>query len=150
MRVEKRGIPRDRSRDLAFRTKYGIDFTDYKRLAETQANACAICGEPETAARNGKLRWLAVDHCHDTGRVRSLLCGRCNPMIGFADHSTDILTCAIDYLRRTNRQGPKAAKKPKKAITQKERLNKPAAYRRLIEKGLEAEAKGKLKRRGHD
>ena len=32
MRVEKRGIPRDRSRDLAFRTKYGIDFTDYKRL----------------------------------------------------------------------------------------------------------------------
>ena len=71
-------------------------------------------------------------------------------MIGFADHSTDILTWAIDHLRRTNRQGPKAAKKPKKAITQKERLNKPAAYRRLIEKGLEAEAKGKLKRRGHN
>jgi hypothetical protein len=92
---------RDRSRDLAFQAKYGIDFHEYQRIAKQQGNVCAICGRPETAKRNGKPRWLAVDHCHDTGKVRGLLCGSCNPMIGYADHSIDILTRAIHYLRRT-------------------------------------------------
>lgn len=93
---------RDRARDLAFRDKYGIDLTEYQRMADEQGHKCAICGEPETIESNGKPRLLAVDHCHDTGKVRGLLCGRCNPMIGYADHNVDILTRAIDYLKRTN------------------------------------------------
>ena len=44
-------------------------------MAKQQRNVCAICGKPETAEHNGKPRWLAVDHCHDTGKVRGLLCG---------------------------------------------------------------------------
>jgi len=69
-------------------------------MAKQQRNVCAICGKPETAERNGKPRSLAVDHCHDTEKVRGLLCGSYSPMIGYADHSIDILTRAIKYLRR--------------------------------------------------
>lgn len=93
---------RDRVRGQAFKTKFGIGLEDYQRMEQEQNGVCAICGKPETIERNGKPRWMAVDHCHDTGKVRGLLCGRCNPMIGYADHSIEILTRAIDYLRRTN------------------------------------------------
>jgi len=51
-------------------------------MAKQQRNVCAICGKPETAERNGKPRSLAVDHCHDTEKVRGLLCGSYSPMIG--------------------------------------------------------------------
>ena len=71
-------------------------------MAEKQGNACAICGDPETAKRNGKPCWLAEDHCHNTGKIRGLLCGRRNPMIGYASHNVEILTRAIEYLRRSN------------------------------------------------
>lgn len=93
---------RDRSRDLAFQAKYGIDLAEYRRMEREQDGKCAICGKPEIIERNGKPRLLAVDHCHDTTKVRGLLCGKCNPMIGYADHSIEILTSAIAYLRRTN------------------------------------------------
>jgi len=93
---------RERSRNLAFKNKYGISLADFRRMEAEQNGVCSICGQPETIERNGKARLLAVDHCHDTGKVRGLLCGKCNPMIGYADHSIDILTRAIDYLKRTN------------------------------------------------
>jgi Recombination endonuclease VII len=93
---------RDRYRDRAFQEKYGITIADYRRMEQEQDGKCAICGKPETAERNGKPRILAVDHCHDTGKVRGLLCGKCNPMIGYADHSIVTLERAIDYLRRTD------------------------------------------------
>lgn len=93
---------RDHARDLAFRAKYGIDLAEYQRMDREQDGKCAICGKPEIIERNGKPRLLAVDHCHDTTKVRGLLCGKCNPMIGYADHSIEILTSAIAYLRRTN------------------------------------------------
>lgn len=93
---------RDRIRDVAFREKYGISLEQYDQMHVAQGGVCFICGQPETIERNGKPRLLAVDHCHDTGKVRGLLCGKCNPMIGYADHSVDILMRAIDYLKRTN------------------------------------------------
>lgn len=71
-------------------------------MLEEQNGVCAICRQPETVKRNDKVRLLAVDHCHDTTKVRGLLCAGCNIMIGHADHNIDILTRAIDYLRRTN------------------------------------------------
>ncbi len=93
---------RDRVRDVAFQEKYDISLAQYEHMHAEQNGVCLICGKPETIERNGKPRLLAVDHCHDTGKVRGLLCGKCNPMIGYADHSIDILTRAIDYLKRTN------------------------------------------------
>ena len=53
-------------------TELGVSDDEYERLLEAQEGGCAICGNPP------KTRRLHVDHNHRTGRVRGLLCFRCN------------------------------------------------------------------------
>lgn len=93
----------ERIKDQSLRATFGISLDEYNRMHEVQAGLCDICGKPETRkSHKGKTRILAVDHCHDTGKVRGLLCSHCNQGIGFMNHDIDILTRAIDYLKRTN------------------------------------------------
>lgn len=89
----------DRLRSDRLQKAFGISLDQYNEMHAAQDGKCAICGNPETATRNGKTRWLAVDHCHDTGKVRSLLCGNCNPMIGYAKDKIEVLEKAIAYLK---------------------------------------------------
>ena len=66
-----------------------------------QHGVCAICDKPETSLnlKKTKVRNLAVDHCHKTGKVRALLCMNCNTgLVAFRD-DTDMLTRAIAYLK---------------------------------------------------
>jgi hypothetical protein len=82
------------------RNKYGADF-DLRKLqamAAEQDHKCAICGNPETELRNGMVRHLAVDHDHATGKIRQLLCQRCNKGIGAFNDDTDLMALAIAYL----------------------------------------------------
>lgn len=73
----------------------------YVELAERQGHVCAICGCAEVAAtKMGGTRKLAVDHCHQTGRIRELLCLRCNTMLGSAKDDPDRLERAAAYLRK--------------------------------------------------
>lgn len=74
----------------------------YADLFEAQGGVCAICGSPETTVdrRTGKIRKLSVDHCHETGSIRGLLCMKCNTMLGAVQDNTDVLESAITYLRR--------------------------------------------------
>jgi hypothetical protein len=72
---------------------YGITVEQYDEMLATQSGVCAICAK--TCATG---RALAVDHCHETGKVRGLLCARCNPMLGFANDNIDVLKAAIAYL----------------------------------------------------
>jgi translation initiation factor 2 beta subunit (eIF-2beta)/eIF-5 len=62
--------------------RYGITLEQYNELLEKQLHACAICKEPESQISWGKTKRLAVDHCHKTGKVRGLLCQRCNTTLG--------------------------------------------------------------------
>jgi hypothetical protein len=81
--------------------RYGLTPEDYDRMLQEQGGTCAICQLPERYidARTGETRRLAVDHCHITGKVRGLLCGRCNRSIGqFADDHERLLRAAA-YLR---------------------------------------------------
>lgn len=90
----------DRMRDERLQEKFGISLEKYNQMHAAQDGKCAICGNPEQIKRNGKVRWLAVDHCHKRDKVRDLLCGNCNPMIGYAKDSIEILEKAIAYLRK--------------------------------------------------
>lgn len=86
-------------KDSDLRRSFGINLADYQRMFVEQKGVCAICSKPETDTRNGKTKWLAVDHCHDTKDVRGLLCGSCNKMLGYARDSVGTLTRAIRYLQ---------------------------------------------------
>lgn len=86
-----------RNRDLKW--KFGITIEDYERMLENQANRCAICGGYQVIKGDN----LYVDHNHQTGKVRGLLCHYCNVGIGMLKDNPQILQNAIDYLRLDSR-----------------------------------------------
>ena len=63
--------------------KYGITLKDYDRMFKKQNGLCAICNRPEGRQRNGTRFNLSIDHCHNTGQVRKLLCAGCNSKLGW-------------------------------------------------------------------
>lgn len=81
---------------------YGMTVAEYDAILAKQGNVCAICGngEPGAHGRTRKQFRLSVDHCHDTGRVRGLLCQRCNRAIGLLGDDPVVLRKAITYLLR--------------------------------------------------
>lgn len=72
--------------------KYGLDEEQYRALCEAQGNACAICRKPDTERR------LSVDHCHETGNVRGLLCNGCNRALGLLGDTLAGVRAALQYL----------------------------------------------------
>jgi len=76
---------------------YGISLEAFEELLAKQGGCCAICGRQDPDDRYFGLR---VDHCHDSNKVRGLLCGKCNQAIGLFDENIDSMKAAIKYLRR--------------------------------------------------
>ncbi len=72
---------------------YGITLEQYNQMSEEQNGLCLICKQP-----SGN-RKLAVDHNHQTGEIRGLLCMKCNLGLGMFRHNTLILFEAIKYLK---------------------------------------------------
>lgn len=77
---------------------YGITLDEYNQMLTAQNGVCAICQQPERRTRNGRIRRLGVDHCHDTLRVRGLLCADCNDGIEKFKDTVSLLESAISYL----------------------------------------------------
>lgn len=86
IRVEQRHTRR--------KSHYGITKEEYENKLEEQNGRCAICNGTN---KNG--RALAVDHDHETGDIRGLLCGQCNVVLGMAHDKVDVLASAISYLK---------------------------------------------------
>lgn len=80
--------------------KYGLTFDEYTAMRVAQSDLCAICGSPEWVVAGGKIKPLAIDHCHSTGRVRALLCHACNHALGKMADDPARLRAAADYLER--------------------------------------------------
>jgi hypothetical protein len=86
--------------------RYGITIERYHELFCQQDGRCAICGTSnpygplESETRKRKLRFFAVDHCHETGKVRGLLCARCNLAIGNFNDDIALIKMAIDYIQQ--------------------------------------------------
>lgn len=79
---------------------YGITLKEYQETNAVQNSTCAICSKPETAVYLGKLRSLSVDHNHTTGKVRGLLCQKCNTALGMLDENKNSIDNLISYLKR--------------------------------------------------
>lgn len=97
-RVYKRNNPNGLDQVLA--RKYGMDEGAWERLLQAQGGLCAICKQPETAIRFSVVARLSVDHDHESGAVRGLLCDACNRGIGNFKDDPDRLEAAATYLAR--------------------------------------------------
>ena len=85
-------------REMRLLTNYGITAEAYTALEQAQNHKCKICRTPAyKASHTGTLH---VDHDHDTGEVRGLLCLNCNLMLGHAKDNPSILLKGIQYLKR--------------------------------------------------
>lgn len=91
----------DEIREYHYQNRYGISLEQYEEKLKEQDYSCAICGSKHTS--NDRMKRLVVDHNHNTGQVRGLLCHACNVAIGAAKEQEDILMACISYLRSYNR-----------------------------------------------
>jgi hypothetical protein len=98
----KRMAPEAKARKLArakiryLEQKYGLSKEEWDRLYAAQGGVCALCRIPGRLGRHGK---LAVDHDHETGRVRGLLCGPCNVALGLLGDTAAKFERVMSYLR---------------------------------------------------
>jgi hypothetical protein len=75
--------------------QYGLTPKEYAAMLRKQQGKCAVC--------RATVRRPHVDHCHATGSVRGLLCGRCNRALGLMRDSASSLRRAATYLERRPR-----------------------------------------------
>jgi len=83
--------------DWYLRKEYGLTLAEYDAMLAAQDGCCAIC-------RKQHKRRLAVDHDHNTGRVRGLLCSSCNNGLGRFEDDADRMRRAVDYLDESKRR----------------------------------------------
>lgn len=78
---------------------YRVRESDIRFLMDKQKGCCAICGSSLANPQWSKSD-MHIDHCHHTNKVRGLLCGNCNWLLGVAKEDCKILTNAISYLTK--------------------------------------------------
>lgn len=84
----------------SYYNKYNISQEEYNFLFSHQNGKCKICGVHQTDL----IKKLVVDHCHETGHVRGLLCNHCNSGLGFFKDRIESLEKAIRYLKETSNE----------------------------------------------
>jgi len=83
--------------NIGIKHKYGITSEEYYKMLESQNGTCKVC--PQTVGYGGKK--LAIDHCHKTGKVRGLLCTKCNAALGVVEQ-LDLVIKLQQYLKETS------------------------------------------------
>lgn len=89
-----------KQKNQRLKRQYGISLQDYDNLLKRQNGNCAICGIPHSDPWN----ILHVDHDHETGDIRGLLCGTCNSALGLFCESVETMRAAIKYLEDNYRK----------------------------------------------
>lgn len=91
-RTSEQGLTTKRGYGL--KAKFGMPLDEYNALFQEQSGCCAICAIHQSQCKKA----LAVDHCHETGHIRGLLCINCNLGLGNFQDKTAFLSKAIKYL----------------------------------------------------
>lgn len=101
-RVKNRDRIKAVKRVATLNREYGISLEQYNEMLKNQKGVCRICRQGETALdQQGNVRALSVDHCHKTGSVRSLLCLRCNRVLGMVEDQPWLLKMMAMYVEFT-------------------------------------------------
>jgi hypothetical protein len=111
-RKKKYEYTTDQWKEYRLKKKFGLTLDDYNSMLVSQNSCCAICqthiseyvsqcdGSKSVFAQRKSKQNFSVDHCHNTGKIRGLLCYNCNLLLGNAKDKINLLTSAIDYLKR--------------------------------------------------
>jgi len=75
--------------------KYNISLKQYNDMFNKQQGCCIVCGRHQSEC----VHTLVVDHCHLTGKIRGLLCNRCNLVIGFIKDNSKLAIAIANYLK---------------------------------------------------
>lgn len=96
----RRALPekKEQDRQRSYPRRYGITREQYNEMREAQHYRCAICGLHEEESKISRWGHLCLDHDHKTGKVRALLCARCNKGLGCFNDEKELLSKAIKYL----------------------------------------------------
>jgi hypothetical protein len=86
------------ARKRMLKQKYNLSIEEFDKMFETQNFKCAICSNTHSYGRRNTLH---VDHCHETGKVRGLLCNNCNAGMGLLQDNIENLKKAIEYLEKS-------------------------------------------------
>ena len=73
--------------------RYGVTSEEYQKMYNAQKGVCKICKNPCKTKQT-----LSIDHCHKTGKIRGLLCIKCNTALGMLNDNIEYFKEAIDYL----------------------------------------------------
>ena len=75
---------KDKRKNVMLKLRFNLTLEEYKSMLEAQGGVCKICSMTETTKKNNsdEVRMLCVDHDHNTGQVRGLLCNNCNRALG--------------------------------------------------------------------
>jgi Recombination endonuclease VII len=92
-RVANRARLAEADRAKHLKSFFGLTVDRYEAMLAAQGGVCALCGAPPLQKR------LAVDHNHETGQIRGLLCFVCNRWLGAAERRPGLLHRTLDYLR---------------------------------------------------
>lgn len=84
-----------RTRNSNLKRKFGITLDDYEDMLFAQGGRCLICDIYDRELT----KELCVDHNHETGKIRGLLCNRCNTLVGFLEKNKDLLSMAFNYIK---------------------------------------------------
>lgn len=95
---KRRAADPNMNRNSMFKSKYGITVQQRDAMLAGQGGKCPMCLTEDPGDYNG---WC-IDHCHASGKVRGILCRRCNLLLGYAGDNPQTLARAIQYLN----QGP--------------------------------------------
>ena len=105
-------------REFDLKNKYSITLYQYDEMEAAQGGTCAICNQEETSQFRGKVKRLAVDHCHENGHVRALLCKKCNVSLGNFNDDPERFRAAAYYLEAHAPDAPSDQPAPTKETTE--------------------------------
>jgi hypothetical protein len=95
-RIGKAKVDPNFFREKHIRENWGISLSDKQKMVDSQEGRCAICNSSDLVGRN-----CAIDHDHKTGKIRGILCQKCNQGLGLFLDNEEILQNAIIYLKKS-------------------------------------------------